>query len=173
MELSMYFVIFEEQLILVCFILEEQEMIGYADAGYLLDPHKVRSQTGYVFTCGGTTISWCLQKQTLIATSNHAEVIALHEASRECVWLRSVTQHIQATCGLPVNRDPTVLFEDNVVCVIQMKEEFIKSDRTKYIPPKFFSFSQELEMDKKININTFDPVIMQQIFLQRHFPLQL
>ncbi|KAL5551157.1 hypothetical protein UlMin_001333 [Ulmus minor] len=60
-------------------------LIGYADAGYLSDPHKARSQTGYVFTCGGTAISWRSQKQTLVATSsNHAEVIALHEASREC-----------------------------------------------------------------------------------------
>jgi len=81
-------------------------MIGYADAGYLLDPHKVRSQTGYLFTCGGTMISWCSQKQMLIVTSsNHAEVIVLHEASRECVWLRSVTQHIQVTCELPVDKD--------------------------------------------------------------------
>ena len=63
-----------------------------------------------------------------------------------------MTQHIQATCGLPVNRDPTVLFEDNVACVAQMKEGFIKSDQTKHIPPMFFSFSQELEKDKKINI---------------------
>ena len=131
----------------------KQEITGYADAGYLSDPHKARSQTGYIFTCGGAAISWRSQKQTLIATSsNHAEVIALHEASRECVWLRSVTQHIQETCGLPVNRDPTVLFEDNAACVAQMKEGFIKSDRTKHIPPKFFSFSQELEKDKKINI---------------------
>jgi len=57
-------------------------MTGYADASYFLDPHKVRSHIGYVFTCGGTSISWRSQKQTLIATtSNHAEVIALHEAS--------------------------------------------------------------------------------------------
>jgi predicted CoA-binding protein len=33
-------------------------LIGYADAGYLSDPHNGRSQTGYLFTCGGTTISW-------------------------------------------------------------------------------------------------------------------
>ena len=33
-----------------------------------------------------------------------------------------------------------------------MKEGFIKSDHTKHIPPKFFSFSQELENDKEINI---------------------
>ena len=44
------------------------------------------------------------------------------------------------------------MFEDNAACVAQMKEGFIKSDRTKHIPPKFFSFSQELEKDKKINI---------------------
>ena len=66
-------------------------------------------------------ISWGSQKQTLIVTSsNHAEVIALHKENRECVWLRSVTQHIQETCGLPVNKDPTVLFEDNAACVAQM-----------------------------------------------------
>ena len=33
-----------------------------------------------------------------------------------------------------------------------MKEGFIKSDRTKHIFPKFFSFSQELDKDKEINI---------------------
>ena len=26
------------------------QMIGFADAGYLSDPHKSRSQTGYIFT---------------------------------------------------------------------------------------------------------------------------
>ncbi|XP_070039730.1 secreted RxLR effector protein 161-like [Nicotiana tomentosiformis] len=34
------------------------DLVGYTDAGYLSDPHKARSQTGYVFTCGGTPISW-------------------------------------------------------------------------------------------------------------------
>ena len=70
----------------------------------------------------------------------------------ENVWLMSVTQHIQAACGLPVNGDLTVLFEDNAACVTQMKEGFIKSDWTKHRPPKFFSFSKELEKDKEINI---------------------
>ena len=28
-------------------------LVGYADAGYLSDPHKAQSQTGYVFICGG------------------------------------------------------------------------------------------------------------------------
>ena len=131
----------------------EPVLLGYADAGYLSDPHNAKSQTGYVFTYGNTAISWRSQKQTLVATSsNHAEVIALHEASKECRWLRSVTHHIQETSGLPVNKDATILFEDNAACVTQMKEGYIKSDRTKHIPPKFFSFTQELERNKEIDI---------------------
>ncbi|XP_075084817.1 secreted RxLR effector protein 161-like [Nicotiana tabacum] len=73
----------------------KSEMIAYADADYLCDPHKARSQTGYLLTYGGTTISWRSMKKIIVATSsNHAEIIAIHEASRECVWLRSMTQHI-------------------------------------------------------------------------------
>ncbi|CAM8962917.1 unnamed protein product [Rhodiola kirilowii] len=128
-------------------------LIGYADAGYLSDPHKGKSQTGYVITCGGTAISWRSQKQTVVPTSsNHAEVIALHKPSRECVWLKSITQHIRVTSGLSSVNDPITLYEDNAACVAQMKEGFIKSDRTKHIHPKYFSFTQELEKDKVISI---------------------
>ena len=82
-----------------------------------------------MFICGGMIISWRSQNQTLITTSsNHTEVIAVHEASRECVWLRSVTQHMQTIYGLSIDRNPTVLFEDNTRCVAQMKKRYIKSD---------------------------------------------
>jgi hypothetical protein len=35
----------------------KSKLVGYADAGYLSDPHKTLSQFGYVFTYGGTAIS--------------------------------------------------------------------------------------------------------------------
>ncbi|KAG7549820.1 Reverse transcriptase RNA-dependent DNA polymerase [Arabidopsis thaliana x Arabidopsis arenosa] len=128
-------------------------LVGFADAGYLSDPHKSRSQTGYVFTIGGTAISWRSQKQTIVATSsNHAEIIALHEACRECVWLRSMTNHIQEASGLVIKREPTRLYEDNAACVAQIEEGYIKSDRTKHIPPRFFSYTQELEKNKEVDV---------------------
>ncbi|KAJ9552295.1 hypothetical protein OSB04_016340 [Centaurea solstitialis] len=128
-------------------------LLARFNAGYLSDPHKARSQTGYVFMNGGTTISWRSQKQTLVATSsNHAEVIALHEASRECVWLRSMTQLIVTSCGLEEDRDPTLIYEDNAACVTQMKEGYIKSDRTKHIPPRFFSYTQDLMKSNQVEI---------------------
>lgn len=33
-------------------------LVGFADVGYLFNPHKDRFQTGYVFTMRNTTISW-------------------------------------------------------------------------------------------------------------------
>ncbi|KAG7559470.1 Reverse transcriptase RNA-dependent DNA polymerase [Arabidopsis thaliana x Arabidopsis arenosa] len=117
-------------------------LVGFADAGYLSDPHTAKSQTGYVFTHGGTAISWRSMKQTITTTSsNHAELLAIHEASRECVWLRSMTQHIRSDCGMDEDKEPTVLYEDNAACIAQLKEGYIKGDRTKHILPKFFSTS--------------------------------
>ena len=127
------------------FYSKELTLKGYADFGYLSDPHKARLQTGYVFTCGNTEISWRSTKQTLTATSsNHYEIIALHEASRECVWLRSVVHHIRNACRLPlITSIPTTIYEDNVACIEQIKEGYIKGDRTKHISPNFL-FTHEL-----------------------------
>ncbi|XP_074364022.1 secreted RxLR effector protein 161-like [Apium graveolens] len=93
------------------------QLTGYADDGYMSDPHLRRSQTCYLFTYYGTAISWKSTKQTMATTSsNHAELLAIHEASRECIWLRSVIQHIRESCGLSSISD-TILFEDNTTCI--------------------------------------------------------
>jgi hypothetical protein len=127
-------------------------MVGYADAGYMSDPHNARSQTGFVFLCNGTSISWRSRKQTLVATStNHSEIIALYEASRECVWLRQMSNHIQKTCGLKTVDTPTIIYEDNAACIAQMQTCYIKNDLTKHISPKFF-YPHELQKKGKVNI---------------------
>jgi len=43
----------------------KEDLIGFADAGYLSDPHNDRSQTGHVCTYSSTPISWCSMKQTI------------------------------------------------------------------------------------------------------------
>ncbi|KAL0303291.1 UNVERIFIED_CONTAM: Retrovirus-related Pol polyprotein from transposon TNT 1-94 [Sesamum radiatum] len=128
-------------------------LVGYSDAGYLSDPHKAISQSGYVFMYGGTAISWRSTKQTLVATSsNHAELIALYEAGRECVWLRSLTHYVRESCGLEsIEKSPTVIYEDNAACIAQIKDGYIKGDRTKHISPKFFS-THELQVEGKVDV---------------------
>ena len=119
-------------------------MTGYADAGYLSHPLTAKSQTGYVFLCGGTAIPWKSSKQSLVSTStNHSEIIALYKASRECAWLRRMIQHIQQSCGLNTAQIPTIIYEDNAACVAQVQMCYVKSQLTKHINPKFF-YAHEL-----------------------------
>ena len=110
--------------VLGLFYSKESTLKGYADSGYLYDHHKAHSQTGYVFICGNTAISWRLTNLTLVATfSNHSEIIALHEATHECVWLRSMVDHIRNACGLPlITSIPTTIYGDNAACIKQIKE---------------------------------------------------
>ena len=129
------------------------KLIGYADAGYLSDPHRAKSQSGYVYTYGGTAISWKSVKQSLTATSsNHAELLAMHEASKECVWLRDVIYHIQTSTGIQAEElEPTTIFEDNAACIAQLRGGYIKGDKTKHISPKFFA-THELQEKKVVDI---------------------
>ena len=127
-------------------------MIGYTDAGYLSDPHNSKSQTGFVFLHGGTAISWKSSKQTLTATStNHSEIIALYEASHECVWLRRVINHILQSWGIGSIKSPTIIYEHNFPCVTQMQTGYIKSNITKHIAPKLL-YPHELQESGEINI---------------------
>ena len=106
-----------------------------------------------MFTYGNSAISWRFVKQTISATSsNHSEIIAIHEASRECVWLRLVIQHIQEKCALSsVKVSPTILYEDNATYITQIRGGYIRGDRTKHISPKFF-YTHELQKSNDIDV---------------------
>ena len=127
-------------------------MVGYADAGYLSDPYNARSQTGFMFLCGGTASSWRSCKQTLVATSsNDSEIIALYEATRECVWLRRMIKHIQKSCGLNIIDTLTIIYEDNAACVTQMQTGYVKNNLTKHIAPKYF-YPHDLQKQGEVKI---------------------
>ena len=96
---------------------------------------------------------WRSVKQTMVATSlNYSEILAIHEASRECIWVRSMIQHIRELCGLSlIKGDLTILFEDSTACIAQIIWGYIKGDRTKHISPKFF-YTHELQKSGEIDV---------------------
>ena len=98
-----------------------------------------------MFNCNGTTISWRSVKQTMVATLlNNSEIFAIHETNHECIWLRSMIQHIRESCGFSsIKSNPIILFEDNIACIAQITRGYIKGDKTKHISPKFF-YTHEL-----------------------------
>lgn len=78
--------------------------------------------------------------------------LALHEASRECIWLRSLIQNTQKTCGLTFGKIyTTTIYEDNTACITQLKDGYIKRERTKHISPKFL-FTHDLQKSGDISI---------------------
>ncbi|GJX00001.1 hypothetical protein Tco_0183914 [Tanacetum coccineum] len=100
----------------------ERNLVGFPDAGYMSDPHTGQSKTRYVFTSFDVAISWRFVKQTMSATSsNHVKILAIHEVSQECVWLRSAIQHIHESCEISSSQEAlTVVHEDNASCTARL-----------------------------------------------------
>ena len=131
------------------------------------------------YLCGTTNMSIFYSresKQQLLGYADaeylsepYKEIIAIHEVSRECVWLRSMIQHIQETCGLPsIRGNATVLHEDNVACIAQIKGGFITGDRTKHIS---LNYSILMSSKRKVRsmFNRFDHAIIWQIYSQMRY----
>ncbi|CAA0829662.1 cysteine-rich RLK (RECEPTOR-like protein kinase) 8 [Striga hermonthica] len=64
---------------------------GFVDADFAgSDLDKRRSTTGYVFTYGGTTVSWISKLQKIVTLSTtEAKYVAVTEAAKELVWLQN------------------------------------------------------------------------------------
>ncbi|KAE8660039.1 hypothetical protein F3Y22_tig00116959pilonHSYRG00493 [Hibiscus syriacus] len=70
-------------------------LTGYVDTDLARNIDIRRSTTGYVYTLGGTTVSWVSQLQKLVALSTtEVEYVAVTEASKEMVWLQSFLEEL-------------------------------------------------------------------------------
>jgi len=58
---------------------------------------------------------------------------------------------IREKYGLECEKRPTILYEDNAACITQLKEGFIKGDRTKHISPKLF-YTHDLQKNGDIDV---------------------
>jgi hypothetical protein len=85
-------------------------------------------------------------------STNHSKIIALFEASCECVWIHRMVNHILTTCGIGSIESPTIIYEDNSTYVVQMETCYIKSNINKHIAPKLF-YPYKLQEKGDINIS--------------------
>lgn len=61
-----------------------------ADFGSKLNGSEGKSRTGMIVLYAGSPVSWMSKKQAIVATSTVAELIALHEAGRETLWIQNL-----------------------------------------------------------------------------------
>ena len=79
----------------LCFKGGDMVLTGYVDTDLAGNVDIRRSTTGYVYTLGGTAVSWGSQLQKIVALSTtEAEYIAVTEASKEMVWLQSFLEEL-------------------------------------------------------------------------------
>jgi hypothetical protein len=79
----------------LCFGGSDTFLQGYVDSYMAGDKDSRRSTTGYVFTIGGTTVSWILKLQKVVSLSTtEAEYVAATEASKEMIWLQRFMEEL-------------------------------------------------------------------------------
>ena len=79
----------------LCFGGSNTTLQGYGDSDMAGDRGSSRSTTGYVFTVGGTAVSWISRLQRVVALSSaETEYVALIEASKEMIWLQRFMEEL-------------------------------------------------------------------------------
>ena len=129
----------------LCFRRKKVVLEGFADADLGGCADSGKSTTGYVFTIGGTAISWMsrLQKSVALSTTE-AEYMAIAEAAKELIWLKNFLSE------LGMKQEDCVLHCDNQSAVHLAKNPVFHS-RTKHIQMRYH-FIRELIADGTLNL---------------------
>ncbi|KAL5841705.1 hypothetical protein ACOSQ3_012308 [Xanthoceras sorbifolium] len=123
----------------LCFKGGDTTLTGYVDADLAGNVDIRKSTTGYVYTLGGTAVSWVSQLQKIVALSTtEAEYVAVTEASKEMVWLQSFLEE------LGKKQEDNVLYCDSQSAIHLAKNPSFHS-RTKHIQLRYHFIRSLLE----------------------------
>jgi hypothetical protein len=94
------------------------QLVGFIDASYAVDPKTRRSITCIVFCFGGAAIAYKSKLQVTVATSSaESEFYAAVHATKIAKYLRSVLDELGFPCS-----GPTPLYEDNQAAIAMVNE---------------------------------------------------
>ena len=115
---------------------------GYVDSDWGGDEGTDRkSTTGFIFKLfERCTISWNTKRQASVAASStEAEYMALFEAVKEALWLRSLAASIKIKIS-----EPIIIYEDNNGC-ISIANNPTSHKRSKHIDIKYHFSREQVE----------------------------
>jgi hypothetical protein len=124
------------------FSASDNRFLGYTDSDWAGDLEDRRSTSGYIFTMGSAPISWRIRKQPTVALSScEAEYMALTEATKEVIYLRTL-----CTLFAMEQLDKTVLYCDNQGTISLKKESPKQHQRTKHIDVRYHFVRSQVEV---------------------------
>ncbi|MCF6774911.1 Ty1/Copia family ribonuclease HI, partial [Corynebacterium sp. MC-12] len=116
---------------------------GYSDSDYTGDVDSRRSMAGYVFTLGGSVVSWKATLQpTVTLSTTEAEYMALTEAVKEGIWLRGLVR------DLCLHHDQATIYCDSLSAICLAKDQ-VHHERTKHIDVRYHF----LRSEKRVKVN--------------------
>ena len=123
----------------LCFGGSEIVLQGYVDSDMAGDKDSRRSTTGYVFTIGGTIVSWISKLQKVVALSTiEAEYVVATEASKEMIWLQRFMEE------LGKKQENSRLYYDSESAIHFVKKSAFHSN-TKHIHSRYHFMRSVLE----------------------------
>ncbi|KAK9750353.1 hypothetical protein RND81_02G190400 [Saponaria officinalis] len=122
---------------------DEGLVVGYFDSDYAADVDSRRSVTGYVFTLGGSVVSWksTLQSSVTLSTTE-AEYMALTAAAKEAIWLKGLVSK------LGLHQEIASLYCDSLSAICLAKDQ-VHHDRTKHIDVRYHFLRNEKRIKVK------------------------
>ena len=105
-------------------------LIGYVNADFAGDLDKRRSQTGYLFTLEGCTISWkAILENVVVFSTTEAEYTTAAEALKEAIWLKGMITELGA------KQESVAVYSDSQ-SAIHLSKNQSHHKKTKYIDVK-------------------------------------
>jgi hypothetical protein len=115
----------------LCFEGSNIVLQGYVDSNMTGNKDIRRSTTRYVFTVGGTELSWILKLQKVFSLSTmEAKNVSTTKASKEMIWLQRFMEELRK------NQENNMLYYDSQ-SAIHIEKNSISHSKTKHIQLKY------------------------------------
>ena len=122
---------------------KRMELVGYSDSSHNVDEDDGKSTTGHIFYLNDSPISWCSQKQEIVALSScEAEFMAATEAAKQAVWLQELLGEIIGKACMRV----TIKVDNKSAIALSRNPVF--HGRSKHIHRRFHFIRECVENDQ-------------------------
>ena len=121
----------------------EVNLIGHSDSSHNVDSDDGKSTTGHVFYLNEGPVTWCSQKQEIVALSScEAEFMAATEAAKQAIWLQELLGEI---IGKPCKK-VTILVDNKSAIALTKNPVF--HGRSKHIHKRFQFIRESVENEQ-------------------------
>ncbi|XP_065622165.1 LRR receptor-like serine/threonine-protein kinase HSL2 [Quercus suber] len=127
------------------FIGASLKLQGYVNTGFTGDIDSRKSTTGFVFTLGGTTISWASNPQKIVTLSTtEAKYVATIEAGKEMIWLHGFLDELASNSEILIQTLQNLSLANNTLNGIITSRAFSRCSHLHFLSLANNYFSRKL-----------------------------